>query len=71
MFGHFLAQGLNGAADVESAGNHNKQVSLRELHGYLKAKVNQWVIQNRDDVQEPMLLPENAPDIPLGLSPFG
>ena len=65
VFGHFLAQGLNGAADVESAGNHNKQVSLRELYGYLKAKVSQWVIQNRDDVQEPMLLPDNAPDIPL------
>ncbi|MGO9115756.1 MAG: hypothetical protein ACLP9L_41650 [Thermoguttaceae bacterium] len=68
VFGYFLAQGLNGAADVESDGNHNKQVSLRELYGYLKAKVSQWVIQNRGDVQEPMLLPElakDAPDIPL------
>ena len=65
VFGHFLAQGLGGAAHVESAGSHNKQVSLRELHGYLKANVDQWVIENRDDRQEPMLLPEDAPDVPL------
>ncbi|MGA2254463.1 MAG: vWA domain-containing protein, partial [Thermoguttaceae bacterium] len=50
---------------VESEGNRNKQVSLRELYGYLKAKVSQWVTQNRDDLQEPILLPENAPDVPL------
>jgi hypothetical protein len=65
VFGYFLAQGLNGAADVESDGNHNKQISLRELYGYLRTKVNQWVVQNRDDVQEPMLVPEDAPDVPL------
>ena len=65
VFGYFLAQGLGGAADAESAGNHNKQVSLRELHGYLKSNVDQWVIENRDDRQEPMLLPEDAPDVPL------
>ncbi len=65
VFGYFLTQGLGGAADVESAGNHNNQVSLRELHGYLKTNVNQWVIENRDDGQEPMLLPDDAPDVPL------
>jgi hypothetical protein len=65
VFGYFLAQGLGGAADMESAGNHNNQVSLRELHGYLKANVDQWVIENRDDRQEPMLLPDDAPDVPL------
>ena len=68
VFGYFLAQGLSGAADVESGGNHNGKVSLRELDRYLKAKVSQWVIENRDDVQEPMLLPplpDDAPDVPL------
>ena len=50
---------------MESAGSRNNQVSLRELHGYLKANVDQWVIENRDDRQEPMLLPEDAPDVPL------
>ena len=66
VFGHFFAQGLSGAADLDSeGGNNNHQVSLRELHSYLKAHVNQWVTENRDDRQEPMLLPDNAPDVPL------
>ena len=68
VFGHFFAQGLSGAADLDTeGGNSNHQVSLRELHSYLKAHVNQWVTENRDDRQEPMLLglPDGAPDVPL------
>ncbi len=68
VFGHFLARGLGGAADMDiEGGNNNHQVSLRELHSYVKAHVNQWVIENRDDRQEPMLLglADAAPDVPL------
>ena len=65
VFGYFLAQGLNGAADVEVTGNHDKQVSLRELHAYLKAYVGQWVTVNRADMQEPMLLAPGDDDLPL------
>ena len=32
---------------------------------YLKVRVKKWVIENRDDAQEPMLLPKDAPDVPL------
>jgi hypothetical protein len=64
VFGYFLWQGLKGAADAETTGNHDKIVALRELTDYLKAQVRQWVTDNRGDVQEPMLLPPNA-DFPL------
>jgi Mg-chelatase subunit ChlD len=64
VFGYFLRQGLNGAADVEVSGNGDKVVSLQELYRYLRAYVGQWVTENRDDVQEPMLLPDGA-DFPV------
>ena len=64
VFGYFLWQGLNGAADVEPSGNRDKVVSLQELLRYLKAYVGQWVTENRADVQEPMLLPADA-DFPV------
>jgi len=47
VFGYFLWQGLNGAADVEQSGNRDKVVSLQELRHYLQAYVGQWVTENR------------------------
>jgi len=64
VFGYFLWQGLNGAADVEQSGNRDKVVSLQELRHYLQAYVGQWVTENRAAIQEPMLLPADA-DFPL------
>ncbi len=67
VFGYFFAQGLNGAADVETVGKGGKQVSLRGLRDYVKAQVNNWVIAHRDDAQEPMLVPDlpKGVDVPL------
>ncbi len=55
-FGHFFSQALQGAADVEQ-GNHDGKVSLQELYRYLAAHVRQWTLENRADVQIPMLIP--------------
>ena len=59
MFGYFLAQGIEGAADVESE-NPNGRVSLTKLTKYLERHVSQWVTENRADWQEPMLLGPKA-----------
>ncbi len=64
VFGYFLWQGLNGAADIEQSGNRDKVVSLQELCKYLRAYVGQWVTENRADLQEPMLVPATA-DFPV------
>jgi hypothetical protein len=64
VFGYFLWQALNGAADLDQSGNRDKVVSLQELTRYLKAYVGQWVTERRADIQEPMLLPADA-DFPV------
>jgi hypothetical protein len=56
VFGHFLSRALQGAADVEQ-GNHDGKVSLQELSRYVTAHVRQWSLENRADVQTPMLYP--------------
>ena len=63
VFGHFFSQGLQGAADVEQ-GDHNGRVSLQELQRYVAAHVRQWTLENRADVQIPMLIPAD-PDMAL------
>jgi hypothetical protein len=63
-FGYFFWQGLKGAADVEEMGNGDRIVSLQELNDYLGAHVAQWVKENRADIQQPMLLAQQA-DWPL------
>lgn len=55
-FGHFFSQAMQGAADAEQ-GNHDGKVSLQELYRYLAAHVRQWTLENRADVQTPMLVP--------------
>ena len=62
-FGHFFSQGLQGVADVEQ-GNHDGKVSLQELSRYVAAHVRQWTLENRADVQTPMLIPAD-PDMEL------
>jgi len=56
VFGYFLSRAMQGAADVEQ-GNGDGKVSLQELSRYLAAHVRQWTLENRADVQVPMLLP--------------
>lgn len=64
VFCHFLWRALSG----DAAGDDN-QVSLLELHGYLKDSVNHWVRTGRDDQQVPMLLPGDPDDFPLVNTP--
>ena len=70
VFGHYLQQGLAGAADapVRGAdgeaigGNGDHRVSLHELHHYLLRHVDDWAQRNRADRQQPMLVPAGAAD---------
>lgn len=63
VFGHFLFQGLCGAADAPSGqGNGDRQISLMELMAYLDRQVDAWVVAHRQDHQHPMLLPGQARD---------
>jgi Mg-chelatase subunit ChlD len=57
VFGHFVAQALAGAA----RGRDNK-VTLRELFEYLQAQITPWTVRHRDDVQQPLLIPEIGPE---------
>jgi Mg-chelatase subunit ChlD len=68
VFGHFVADGVDGRADEQThGGNGNSEVSLRELHGFVHKNVSQWVRTNRADRQQPMLVvPEGGDaDFPL------
>lgn len=63
VFGHFLAEGLEGSADRDGDG----RVMLQELRGYLAESVNRWTTDNRADQQQPQLIPESA-DLPLAFA---
>ena len=66
VFGHFLRQGLAGAADeTAEGGNGDHRVSLHELAAYLDKHVDGWVRQNRADRQRPTVIPESAPDFTI------
>jgi hypothetical protein len=55
-FAFYAAEGLRGAADgVLPGGSRDKNVSVRELHAFLKLRVGRWVKQNRDAAQSPTL----------------
>lgn len=60
VFGYYVAGGLRGAADLDDDG----QVTMSELHRYLKTEVNLWVTVNRTDTQTPMLV-SSGPDFAL------
>lgn len=69
VFGHYVRLGLAGAADQpENGGDGNRRVSHRELHGYLRLRVDAWARHHRADRQTPMLCPENAEDFDVAWS---
>ena len=71
VFGYFVREGLRGVADNPAeGGDGNGQVSLQELYRFVRKQVAQWVLENRCDVQRPMLLPESD-DFPLAHVPKG
>jgi hypothetical protein len=64
VFAHFLQLGLAGAADENGDG----QVSLQELHRYLKKNVDAWACKHRAAHQTPMLCPGDAADCRIAWS---
>ncbi|QGJ69878.1 Hypothetical protein PBC10988_15650 [Planctomycetales bacterium 10988] len=61
VFGFFTQQALQGACDLASEmGNEDQSVSVAEIYRFLRHHVSQWVRKNRQDIQEPMLLPSDA-----------
>jgi hypothetical protein len=56
IFAHFVIEGLKGAADS----NDDKVVTLLELKTYVQKEVKQWAHNNRNAVQEPILLPDDS-----------
>ncbi len=53
VFGYFFSRGLMGEADVDD----DKVVTLAELSTYVRESVARWVLDYRDSVQTPLLLP--------------
>ncbi len=65
-FAFYAAEGLRGAADgVLPGGSRDKDVSVRELHAFLKLRVGRWVKQNRDAAQSPALYARAGSDFKL------
>ncbi len=64
VFGHFFRLGIAGDADAHARDRRflgsnpfrPPTVTLDELHQYLDDHVSAWVLQNKGDVQHPMLL---------------
>jgi hypothetical protein len=62
-FAHFVLEGLRGEADgiLESSRNRRTgRVTLKELDKYVRERVAQWVRDEHNAVQEPVLLPEGV-----------
>lgn len=57
VFGHFMVEGLLGAADGAGNGKRDGNISAAELFDYLYAQVDGWVRVNRQARQRPVLLP--------------
>jgi hypothetical protein len=53
IFAHYVLEGLKGAADTQN----NLRVTAWELAEYVRDRVRKWVQDNRDALQEPVLLP--------------
>jgi hypothetical protein len=64
VFGHYLEVGLRGAADDDRDG----RVSVRELAGFVRARVGRWSVENRGAAQTPALV-GTAPDFVLRANP--
>jgi hypothetical protein len=62
-FGHFVQEGLKGAADLRHsdeggvAGDGNGRVTALELYKFVRERVRRWAHDNRDAAQTPVLLP--------------
>jgi hypothetical protein len=57
VFGHYVRQGLLGAADGYGAtGERDRRITVRELSAYVTARVDRWAEQNRAARQTPYLL---------------
>jgi len=56
-FGHFLIEGLKGAATDQ---NTDARVSAWELYQYVRGNVQSWAWSNRQALQTPVLLPHGA-----------
>ena len=56
VFGYYVHEALRGMADVESSGDRNGEVSLKELKQYLQDKVSHWVSERYADVQTPEVI---------------
>jgi hypothetical protein len=54
VFGHYLQQGLKGAADE----NKDERINAWELYHYVADRVERWTRANRDAIQTPVLLPQ-------------
>ncbi|MGQ9575816.1 MAG: hypothetical protein ACUVUC_10900 [Thermoguttaceae bacterium] len=65
VFGYHVWKGLMGAADRDPEANGDGQVSLKELHQYVRKYVSQQVSEDRADLQEPLLVPSDAQDFAL------
>lgn len=50
VFGHFVVEALKGASASEG------KITVATLRDYVRAKVKNWVADNRDAVQEPFLI---------------
>ncbi len=65
VFGYYLEEGLRGAADGANArGARDRQVTVRELAAFVRARVGRWAWRNLRERQTPVLLGDAA-DFPL------
>jgi hypothetical protein len=60
VFSFYLEAGLKGAADDD----RDNRVSVRELAGFVRTRVNRWTLENRGVAQTPVLV-GTAPDFVL------
>ena len=66
VFSDYLQKGISGEADSRlESGNGDNFVSIKELHRYLKRQVNQWSLNNRCRLQQPILFSDNDRDFPV------
>lgn len=65
VFGYYLVQGVQGAADGYNAGGiRDGRVSVREIASFVAARVDRWAFQNLGTRQTPQLLGTGA-DFPI------
>jgi hypothetical protein len=54
-FGHFLLEGLKGAA-----GKSGERITADRLFDFVNSEVSRWAVANRDEKQTPVLLPREG-----------